>query len=161
MRSLEEAEQLPRAFPLMPSDARQFRSEVLIQRPWFVMLSPLKRALISGGVALVVFWSGGALDVFVTRKYLPKISLMLAGALIALVVATLVFKLLTEVHARHVAMHERLQRIAALNHEIRNGLQVIAYHNASKPGASVSAEVTAAIAQIEAALREISCSLRE
>jgi hypothetical protein len=50
---------------------------------------------------------------------------------------------------------------SALNHEVRNGLQVIAYHNASMPGAPVSAEVNAAVAQIEAALREISLALRE
>jgi hypothetical protein len=131
------------------------------QRPWFVIVSPVKRALASGVVALAVFWGGGALDVFVTRNYLPRISLMLAGALIALVVGTLVFRILTDVHTRYAAMHERLERIAALNHEIRNGLQVIAYHNASMPGAPVSAEVNAAVAQIEAALREISFALRE
>jgi type II secretory pathway component PulM len=109
----------------------------------------------------VVFWSGGALDMFVTRNYLPRSSLMLAGALIALLVGTLVFRIFTDVHTRYAAMRERLQRIASLNHEIRNGLQVIAYHNASKPGGPVSAEVNAAVAQIEAALREISCSLPE
>jgi hypothetical protein len=76
----------------MPADDRQYRSEVLVQRPWFVIVSPLKRALASGAVALVVFWSGGALDMFVTRNYLPRSSLMLAGALIALLVGTLVFR---------------------------------------------------------------------
>ena len=142
-----------------PGDRK--RAEVLGEPPWFVIVSPVKRALASGAVALVVFWGGGALDVFVTRNYVPRISLMLAGALIALVVGTLVFRILTDVHTRYAAMHERLERIAALNHEIRNGLQVIAYHNASMPGAPVSAEVNAAVAQIEAALREISFALRE
>jgi hypothetical protein len=62
--------------------------------PWFVIVSPLRRALVSGAVGLVVFSSGGALDMFATRNYLPRISLMLAGALIALVIATLVFNFL-------------------------------------------------------------------
>ena len=76
------------------------------------MASPVKRALATGAVALAVFWGGGALDVFVTRNYLPRISLMLAGALIALVVGTLVFRILTDVHTRYAAMHVRLERIA-------------------------------------------------
>ena len=40
-----------------------------------------------------------------------------------------------------------------LNHEIRNGLQVIACHNAAKEGAAASPEVNAAVGQIETALR--------
>src|ERR1700758_4596669 len=119
-------------FPVMPPDDRHSRSEVLVQRPWFVIVSPLKRALASGAIAMVVFWSGGALDWFVTWNYLPRISLMLAGALIALVVGTLVFRILTDVHIRYAALVQRLERIAVLNHEIRNGLQVIACHNAVK-----------------------------
>jgi len=146
--------------PVMPPADRQ-RVDVFGQRPWFVIVSPVKRVLASGAVGLVVFWGGGALDVFVTRNYLPRMSLVLAGALIALVVGTLVFRILTDVHTRYAVMHERLERIAALNHEIRNGLQVIAYHNASMPGAPVSAAVNAAVAQIEAALRETSIALRE
>jgi hypothetical protein len=125
-----------------------------------VIVSPLKRALASGAIAMVIFWSGGALDWFVTWNYLPRISLMLAGALIALVVGTLVFRILTDVHIRYAALVQRLERIAALNHEIRNGLQVIACHNAVKEGASASPEVNAAVAQIETALQEISGALR-
>ena len=145
----------------MRSDDRQSRSERLAQRPWFVIVSPLKRALASGAIALVIFWSGGALDVLVTRNYLPRIYLMLAGGVIALIVSTLVFRILTDVHTRYAAMLERLERIAALNHEIRNGLQVIAYHNASRKGAAATPELDFAIAQIEAALRDLSSALRE
>ena len=96
----------------MRSDDRQSRSERLTQRPWFVIVSPLKRALASGAIALVIFWSGGALDVLVTRHYLPRISLMLAGGVIALIVSTLVFRILTDLHTRYAAMLERLERIA-------------------------------------------------
>src|ERR1051325_7570137 len=135
---------------------RHSRSELFVEWPWFVIISPLNRALASGAIALVIFWSGGALDVLVTRNYLPRISLMLAGALIALIVGTLVFRILTDVYTRYAAVLERLERIAELNHEIRNGLQVIAYHNAAKEGESSNPELNAAVAQIEAALREIS-----
>jgi hypothetical protein len=117
--------------------------------------------LSSLGMAALIFGSGGALDWFVTRNYLPRISLMLGGALIAVVVAVLVFRILTDVHIRYAAMLDRLERIAALNHEIRNGLQILAYHNESGQGASASPEVNGAVAQIEAALREISAAIRE
>lgn len=148
-----------RAVSCLPDD-RQCRSEVLVHRPWFLIFSPLKRILASGAIAVLIFSTGGALDWFVTSHYLPRISLMLAGALIALVVGTLLFRILTDVHVRYAAMLHRLERIAALNNEIRNGLQIIAYHNAAKEGASVSPELNAAVAQIEAALREISGALR-
>ena len=126
-----------------------------------MIVSPLQHSLASGAIVAVIFWSGGALDMLVIRNYLPKISLMLAGALIAFVVGTLVFRILTDVRSRYDAVLERLKRIAALNHEVRNGLQVIAYHNRSQPGASASPEVNGAVAHIEAVLREISRALLE
>ena len=69
------------------------------------------------------------LDWFVTRRHLPRISLMLGGGAVALAVGLLVFQILTDIQERYQAMLDRLRRIAELNHHIRNALQVIAYHN--------------------------------
>jgi hypothetical protein len=49
---------------------------------------------------------------------------MLAGAALALAVGLLVFQILTDIEERYQAMLARLQRIAELNHHIRNALQV-------------------------------------
>lgn len=133
---------------------------VFIHQPWFVIQSRMRRGLIALGVAAAVFAAGGVLDWFVTRRYLPPISLMLGGAAIAIAVGLLVFQLLTDVHQRYLAMLERLQRIAELNHHVRNALQVIAYHSAAERSGS-GAALKEPIERIESALREISVALGE
>ena len=133
---------------------------ISIHQPWFVIQSRTRRALTALAVAAVVFAAGGVLDWFVTRRYLPPISLMLAGAAIAIAVGLLVFQLLTDIQQRHQAMLERLRRIAELNHHVRNALQVIAYHSAADRSGS-PAELKDQIDRIESALREISAALGE
>jgi hypothetical protein len=93
--------------------------------------------------------SGGALDWFVTRQYLPRISLMLAGAAIAIAVGLLVFQILTDIQERYQAMLDRLRRIVELNHHIRNALQVIAYNNVSDRSDRAIQQVNAEVLRIE------------
>jgi hypothetical protein len=143
----------------MSSEPGRPRLQISIQQPWFAIVSPLHRTLVALAVGAVVFLSGGVLDWFVTRQYLPRISLMLAGAAIALAVGVLVFQTLTEIQERYQAMLDRLQRIAELNHHIRNALQVIAYHNAPERGERAIQQVRVEIARIESALREASAGL--
>jgi hypothetical protein len=50
------------------------------------------------------------LDWFVTRQYLPRISLMIAGAAVALAVGLLVFRILTDIQERYQAMSERFNK---------------------------------------------------
>jgi len=140
----------------MVSDNERRRFEVLIQRPWFVLGSPLKRAVAGVAIAVLVFWGGGVLDWLVTRAYLPRISLMLGGAAIAVIVGYLVFRILTDIYQRYRELLDRLERIAELNHEIRNALQVIAYYNV--PGRTM-APVNAEIVRIASSLRGISVAL--
>ena len=113
----------------MSSDSGQPRFQISIQQPWFASISRVRRALVGFAVGAFLFLSGGVLDWFVTRQYLPRMSLMLAGAAVALAVGLLVFQILTDIQERYQAMLDRLRRIAELNHNIRNALQVIAYHN--------------------------------
>jgi hypothetical protein len=88
-------------------------------------------------------------------------SLMLAGAAVSLAVGLLVFRVLTDVQKRYQAMVDRLQRIVALNHHIRNALQVIAYHNVPERSERAIQQVNAEIVRIEAVLREVSVALGE
>jgi hypothetical protein len=143
----------------MRSDNERHRFEVLIQRPWFVLGSSLKRVVAGVGIAVLVFWGGGVLDWLVTRAYLPRISMMLGGAAIAVIVGYLVFRILTDIYQRYRELLDRLQRIAELNHEVRNSLQVIAYYNVPNQAARAIAQVNAEIANINSCLREISVAL--
>jgi hypothetical protein len=97
----------------------------------------------------------------VTRRHLPRISLMLGGGAVALAVGLLVFQILTDIQERYQAMLDRLRRIAELNHHIRNALQVIAYHNVPERSERAIQQVNAEIVRIESVLREASAALGE
>jgi biopolymer transport protein ExbB/TolQ len=86
---------------------------------------------------------------------------MLAGGAVALALGLLVFQILTNIQGRYQAMLERLWRIAELNHNIRNALQVIAYHNVPERNERAIQQVNAEIVRIESALREVSAALGE
>lgn len=133
--------------------------QISIQQPWFARTSRVQRALVGCAVGGFTFLSGGVLDWFVTRQYLPRISLMLAGAAVALAVGLLVFQLLTDIQERYQAMMDRLQRVAELNHHIRNALQVIAYHNVPERSERAIQQVNAEVVRIESVLREVSAAL--
>ena len=143
----------------MSSDARRPRLQISIPQPWFAVLSGGQRALAGFAVGTLIYVGGGVLDWFVTRQYLPRMSLMLAGAAVSVAVALLVFKILTDVQRRYQTMVDRLQRIVALNHHIRNALQVIAYHNVTERSERAIQQVNAEIVRIEAVLREVSVAL--
>ena len=143
----------------MSFDSGRPRLQIPIEHPWFGIISRVQRALVGFAVGAFIFLSGGVLDWFVTRQYLPRISLMLAGAAVALAVGLLVFQILTDVQERYQLMVDRLQRIAELNHHIRNALQVIAYHNAPERTERAIQQVNAEILRIESALREVSAGL--
>ena len=77
----------------------------------------------------------------------------------ALAVGLLVFQLLTDIQERYQAMMDRLQRVAELNHHIRNALQVIAYHNVPERSERAIQQVNAEVLRIESVLREVSAAL--
>jgi hypothetical protein len=133
--------------------------QISIQQPWFARTSRLQRALVGCAVGAFTFLSGGVLDWFVTRQYLPRISLMLAGAAVSLAVGLLVFQLLTDIQERYQAMVGRLRRVVELNHHIRNALQIIAYHNLPERSERAIQQVNAEVVRIESVLREVSAAL--
>jgi hypothetical protein len=143
----------------MSSDPGRPRLQISIQQPWFASTSLVQRALVGCAVGAFIFLSGGLLDWFVTRQYLPRISLTLAGAAVALAVSLLVFQILTDIQERYQAMLDRLRRIGELNHHIRNGLQVIAYHNVPDRSERAIQQVNAEVVRIESVLREVSAAL--
>lgn len=145
----------------MVTDSGLSRFSAQHRRPWFAILTATQRALIALVVAAIIFLSGGVLDWFVTRQYLPRISLMLAGAAVSLAVGLLVFQLLTDIQKRYQELLDRLTRITELNHHIRNALQVIAYNNVPERTEPAIQQVAAEIARIESVLREVSNALRE
>ncbi len=132
---------------------------ILTEQPWFAALSLQQRALISLVAGAFIFLSGGVLDWFVTHQYAPRVSLVLAGAAVALAVSLLVFQVLTDIRERYQAMVQRLERVVDLNHHIRNALQVIAYYNVPERGDRAIQQVNAEIVRIELVLREVSAAL--
>jgi hypothetical protein len=143
----------------MSSDSEQPHLHVSVRQPWFATISRVQRGLAGLAVAGVIYLSGGVLDWFVTRQYIPRISLMLAGAAVALAVGLLVFQALTDIQERYQAMLDRLRRIAELNHHIRNALQVISYNNVPDRGERAIQQVNTEILRIELVLREVSAAL--
>ncbi|HKU25163.1 MAG TPA: hypothetical protein VJQ54_06795 [Candidatus Sulfotelmatobacter sp.] len=143
----------------MPANSGLLPFHIAIQQPWFVIQSRTRRAIISLAVAFLVFICGGVLDWFVTREYLPRISLMLGGAAIAVAIGVLAFQILTDIQERYLNMLDRLRRIAELNHHVRNALQVIAYHNELEHVGPAKTTLRIEIERIESALRQISAAL--
>jgi hypothetical protein len=143
----------------MSSGSGRPQLQISIQQPWFARTSRVQRALVGCAVGAFTFLSGGVLDWFVTRQYLPRISLMLAGAAVALAVGLLLFQILTDIQERYQAMLDRLRRIAELNHHIRNGLQIIAYNNVPERSERAIQQVNAEVVRIESVLREVSAAL--
>src|SRR5215470_3906149 len=140
----------------MTSASAQFRIPAPIPFPRFLVMSTSRRFTVSLTIGALVFAAGGLLDWLVGRQYLPPASLMLGGVGIALAVAVLVFLALTEVWQRYQMMIERLDRVAELNHHIRNALQVILYHNTLNRSEEAIDQVNAEINRIELALRDVS-----
>ena len=145
----------------MDSDSGRPQFRVSAEQPWFAVLSGAQRALVGVVVGAIVYLSGGTLDWFVTRQYIPRISLMLAGAVVSITVGLLIYQILTDIRQRYQAMVDRLWRILELNHHIRNALQVIAYHNVPERPERAIQQVNAEILRIEAVLREVSAALGE
>lgn len=145
----------------MGTDSGLSRFQATHQPPWFAILSPVQRAFTGLIVATLTYLGGGVLDWFVTRQYLPRISLMFAGVAVSLAIGLLVFRILSDVQKRYQELLDRLERIAGLNHHIRNALQVIAYNNALQQTRPEIKQVTGQIARIESVLSEVSKALGE
>lgn len=139
----------------MSSNSGLFELQISVQQPWFAIISRVQRALVGLAVAAFIFSSGGALDWFVSRQYLPRILVTLAGAAAALALGLLVFQILTNIRQRYQATIHRLRRIAELNQNIRSSLRVIVHHNVPKRSERAIEQVNEEVVRIESALLEI------
>ncbi len=128
-----------------------------IRKPWLDVMSPRRSVLAGLWAAVLLFVAGGTLDWLATYRLLPTRTMLIWGALVALLVGSLVSKVFCDAHQRHRAMLTRLRTIADINHHIRNALQIIAYHTRSGCGQSekVIEEVKAAVTRIEWVLQEV------
>jgi uncharacterized tellurite resistance protein B-like protein len=86
------------------------------------------------------------------RLYVPSLA---ADALMALVSAVLLLKVMQASQARHRALVQRLQMIAELNHHIRNALEEIQLSAHTTHNSQLIRNTQTAVARIEWALREI------
>ncbi len=128
-----------------------------VRQPWLDATSPRRSVLAGLWAAVLLFVAGGTLDRLATYRLLPTRTMMIWGVLVALLVGSLVSKVLCDAHQRQRAILTRLQTIADINHHIRNALQIIAYHTRSGCGQSekVIEEVKAAVTRIEWVLQEV------
>ncbi len=131
--------------------------QVQLREPWIARMSRKQSALAGFCVGMFIFLAGEVRDRLVPHRLLPATANTLADAAVALSVGFLVFKILCDAYDRHKAMVNRLQRIAEINHHIRNALQVIAYHARSKgdPSETAVQDVHVALTRIEWVLREV------
>ncbi len=120
-------------------------------------------AVVASAMAVFVFLVGGLLDWLVGHRVIPKFSMVLAGAVVALCAGLLIFKVVSDAHARQQAVVDRLQLIAEINHHIRNAVQVLAYRalNESEQSERAIQEVTDAVTRIDWVLREVLPSDRQ
>ncbi len=127
------------------------------RHPWIDAMSPRRSVLAGLWAAVLLFAAGGTLDWLATYRLVPTSTVMIWGALVALLVGSLVAKVLCDAHQRQCVMLARLQTVADVNHHVRNALQVIAYHARSGCGQSekVIQEVNAAVTRIEWVLQEV------
>lgn len=145
----------------MSSDSGLSRLQFPLQQPWFAIISLTQRIALSSAIAVGIFLAGGLLDWFVTRDYLPRISLMMGGGAIAAGIGVLTFQTLTNIQMRYQMMIDRMRSVTELNHHIRNALQIIAYHNVPERSERAIQQVNAQVVRIQTALRGVSNALGE
>ncbi len=141
----------------MPPVTTPPRLQRPIRQPWIGGMSRKQIALVAFLAGFLVFVAGGVLDWLVSRQLLHTKMMMVGGVLVAVFIGSLVFKVLSDAHERHKALLNRLQRIADINHHVRNALQVIAYHARfdQEQSERVIQEINSAVTRIEWVLREV------
>src|SRR6185437_10743507 len=144
----------------MSSAATELRLQVPTHQRWIARLSDTQRVFKQLCSRSFIFSSGGVLDWLVSHQYPPQISLMLAGAIVSAAVALFFLKTVSEAHERHKSVVRWLQRVAEMNHHIRNAFQIITFNNVAERSTEAIKRVDSAVTRIESGLREASPSAR-
>jgi hypothetical protein len=121
----------------------------IVRSPWRIAA-----AVILMGAA--TFLSEYTVHLWVTRPGVFASFQAFADALVLSVLAALFTLLvLTTAREQHRRMREDIRRIAELNHQVRNALQVIVYGEFSSDSAEHRPAVLEGVEKIETALREL------
>ncbi len=164
----ETASELLRCPPTHISDASKFFMQhhrempPLFLRPQFekvllwILRSPLRvtAAVLMFGVSASLI--EGAIHLAVRTVNAPLIAQATGDAVvIGIFAAFFGLVVLTAARNRHHKVQDDLRRIAELNHQVRNALQVIVYGEYSPNDASHRSAVLEGVEKIQAALREL------
>ncbi|MFL6301284.1 MAG: hypothetical protein ACJ71N_11840 [Terriglobales bacterium] len=109
-----------------------------------------------GVVAAAVFFAiDDFLDHLMLRLTSANVALEISDAITAILIGALVAQLVLLYQQRQQQAQARLQRIAEMNHHVRNALQVIAYWSLADKEMKQVEMVQDAVNRIQWALREI------
>lgn len=90
-----------------------------------------------------------------TSSAAPAVQRLANSAILGFFAAFFALLILMAASERHYKVQDELRRIAELNHQIRNALQVIVYGEYSPDGAQHRSSVLAGVEKIEHSLREL------
>jgi branched-subunit amino acid transport protein len=121
-----------------------------------IVLSPLRTAIAVFLFGVSTLLLEYIVHLAVTRLRLPAQVQAFADSLIlGILAAIFALIVLTAARTRHHKIRDDLKRIAELNHQVRNALQIIVYGEYSPSAVEHRQAVLAGVEKIEAALREL------
>lgn len=108
------------------------------------------------GLAIVVLASNAGLGWFITHRHEPVFAALELSDVVSAIIAGVLFSVVVRYHLQQRrAVNRRLETIAAMNHHIRNALEVIALTAHTSSDQTHVAEIRAAVDRISWALSEI------
>src|SRR3954463_2725455 len=111
--------------------------------------------LLGVSAALVFFAIDDFLDHLMLRITSANVALEISDAITAILIGAMVAQLAVMYRQRHQQAQARVQRIAEMNHHVRNALQVITYWSLAEKEKRQVELVQDAVNRIQWALREI------
>ena len=114
--------------------------------------SPL---LLGLGVAIAVFILDDTLDHLMLHISSASIALEISDAITAILIGALTTQVVVFYRQRQLQSQARVQRIAEMNHHVRNALQVITYWSLAEKEKRQVELVQDAVNRIQWALREV------
>jgi hypothetical protein len=114
--------------------------------------SPL---LLGLGVAIAIFILDDSLDHLMLHITSASIALEISDAITAILIGALTTRMVLFYRQRQLQAQARVQRIAEMNHHVRNALQVITYWSLAEKEKRQVELVQNAVNRIQWALREV------
>jgi hypothetical protein len=111
--------------------------------------------LLGVSAALVFFAIDDFLDHLMLRITSANVALEISDAITAILIGAMVAQLAVMYRQRHQQAQARVQRIAEMNHHVRNALQVITYWSLAEKEKRQVELIQDAVNRIQWALREV------